>query len=200
MAKKIGNWRRKSCLTHPISIEQYYYALSEFEDRGDCRMAVICGLLFRCVRVYDVLNSITIEDCYGEDGSVKEKIRFIEHKTKKIRYLPLQGDRFLTALKKHYSSIQHFSRNSNLFYTQKTGKKLQPSGVRMLLRQFVGKRGIQDLSCHSLRKTGARYMFDCGVRLEMIKEVLNHAHCRITERYIDITPVDIEQSMVCLAI
>ena len=200
MAKKIGNWRRKSCLTHPISIDQYNYALSEYEDRQDYRMAVVCGLLFRCVRVYDVLNTITVEDCYNEDGSIKDKIRFIEHKTKKVRYLPLQGEKLITALQTYYPSIQHLPRSANLFYTQKTGKKLQPSGVRMLLRQFVGKRGIQALSCHSLRKTGARYMFDCGVRLEMIKDVLNHANCRITERYIDITPVDIEQSMTCLAI
>jgi integrase/recombinase XerD len=200
MAKKIGTWEKKSCLTHLISIDQYHYVLSEFLDRQDFRMVVVCGLLFHCIRVFDILNTIIIADIYNEDGSLKNKVRLIEIKTKKLRFVPIQGDSLINALKALYLLIQHLSRTNGLFYKLKTGKRLQPSGVRMLLRQFVGKRRIKDLSCHSLRKTGARFMFDNGIRLEMIKEVLNHANCRITERYIDITPVDIEHSMVCFAI
>lgn len=43
-------------------------------------------------------------------------------------------------------------------------------------------------------------MFENGVRIEHICDVLNHHSTRVTEIYIDITPRDIEESMSCLAI
>jgi|GEM_PF-4384323 len=43
-------------------------------------------------------------------------------------------------------------------------------------------------------------MFDNNVRIENISTVLNHHSTKITEKYICITPGDIEKSMACLEI
>jgi integrase len=87
-----------------------------------------------------------------------------------------------------------------MFYTRKTGEALRDSGVKKLLRYFIGKRGINQCSPHSFRKGGARFMFDNNVRIENISTVLNHHSTKITEKYICITPGDIEKSMACLEI
>ena len=46
-------------------------------------MLVICHSLFRCVRIGDVLHTITIQDVYEPDGTLKGRIVFVEEKKKR---------------------------------------------------------------------------------------------------------------------
>jgi integrase len=196
-AKHRGPGSRK---TIPLTRDQVEFILDEFHDRGDPRMEIICHLLFRCVRIGDVLRTLRIDDVYGRKGSLKDKIQFTEEKTGKLRTIAIKGEKFTRALASHWPAVARLPRSGPLFYTRKTGRPLGDSGVKRLLLRFVGKRGIDQCSPHSFRKAGARYMYESGVRIENICDVLNHHSTRITEIYIDITPADIEKSMRCLEI
>ena len=137
---------------------------------------------------------------YYRSGKLREKIEYSEEKTGKLRIIAVRGERFTAALRQYWKTVKTYESTSPLFYTGKTGKPLKDSGVKFLLRSFIGKRGIRQCSPHSFRKGGARHMYENGVRIEAISNVLNHHTTRTTEIYIDITPKDIEESMRCLEI
>ena len=106
----------------------------------------------------------------------------------------------MQALSKYAPQVSRYPINSPLFYAARTGTTLKDSGVKKLLRAFIGKRNIKQCSPHSFRKGGARYMYESGVRIDAISNVLNHHLTRTTEIYINITPADIAESMKCLEI
>lgn len=137
-----------------------------------------------------------------KSGTIKDKLQYTEGKTKKLRTIPLKGEMFYSALEKYWLIIKEnkYRYNSTMFYMEKRRKPLNDSGVKFILREFINKRNITQCSPHSFRKGGARYMFENGVRIEYICDVLNHHSTRTTEIYINITPRDIENAMKCLEI
>ena len=50
----------------------------------------------------------------------------------------------------------------------------------------------------SFRKYGARWMFDNGVDIEVISQVLNHSTVKETRTYLDIKTKDVERAMKIL--
>ena len=200
MRKNLKFKPKGSNTTTPISREQFEYILNDFHDRKDTRMEIVCHLMFKAIRVGDVLKTIKIQDVYESNGTVKDKIQFHEEKTGKLRTVPIKGEKFITALNAYYTTLKPISTNQPMFYTRKTGEVIRDSGVKKLLRYFIGKRGITQCRPHSFRKGGARFMFENNVRIENISHVLNHHSTKVTETYICITPVDIEKSMACLEI
>lgn len=183
-----------------ITIKQFEYILDEFEDKKDYRMCVLSHLLFRCVRIGDALNTIVKDDIYLKRGKLLDALTYIEEKTDKMRKIDIKGDRFIRALGKYYKEIPFIKGSENIFNNIRLRTKISQQGIRYIYTQFIGKRGISQLSPHSFRRGGARYMFDNGIRIEYISDVLNHHNTRITEIYIGITPEDIAQAMECLHI
>lgn len=187
--------------TSPLSKEQVEFILSEFLDKKDNRMVIVVSLLFRCIRIGDVTRTIKIQDIYEKNGSIKPNLKYREEKTGKERLIDLSGDILLKALQEYYPQIKDKCRDSVLFYQDKRpAHPLRDSGVKYLLRKFNGRRGISQCSPHSFRKGGARTMYLNGARIENIRHVLNHSSNRTTEIYMGITPEDVSESMVCLAI
>jgi site-specific recombinase XerD len=200
--------------TTPLSYEQFLYVVDEFGDRGDFRMAVLCHLMFRCIRISDCLRSIKICDIFEKDGKLKESFGFYEIKTKrknkegikkanpvKKRFIKIAGEKFVSILQKFWENdLKKRDYEGNLFYNKKLRKPLNDGGVKRLLIEFVGKRGISQCSPHSFRKGGARYMYLRGTPIEVICSILQHSSVRITFIYIDIIPADELEGMKPLEI
>jgi site-specific recombinase XerD len=200
--------------TTPLSYEQFLYIADEFEDKGDFRMAVLCHLMFRCIRISDCLRSIKICDIFEKDGRLKESFGFYEIKAKrrnsegikkanpvKKRFIKIAGEKFISSLQKFWESdLKRRDYNGILFYSQRKRNPLGDSGVKVLLREFVGRRGIVQCSPHSFRKGGARYMYLKGTPIEVICSILQHSSVRITFIYIDIIPADELEGMKPLEI
>ena len=199
MKKRAKKRATGSKRTRPITREQVDYVLQEFHDRNDTRMEIVIHLLFRVIRIGDVLRTLKKHHIYDAKNRIRDTLEFVEEKTGKKRSLPLKGESFVRALMDYTPQISSLDANDPLFFG-KIGTPLTDSGVKFLLSQFVGKRGIEQLSPHSLRKAGSRYMYENGARIESISAVLNQHSSRTTERYICITPKDIEESMKCLEI
>lgn len=196
--------------TAPLSKEQIDFLLQEFGDRGDWRMQIIIHFIFRIIRIGDIVWSchqdkkkkaptLTIGHVYNSDGTIKEKMEFREEKTNKLRIVPLKGESLLNALSKHWESLKTLKMDAPLFYGNR-GEPLTDSGVKFILQQFKGRRGISQVSPTTIRKTGCRYLYDQNCRIEAIANVCNHHSTRVTETYISITPHDIASTMELLAI
>jgi site-specific recombinase XerD len=200
--------------TTPLSFEQFLYVAEEFEDKKDYRMAVLCHLMFRCIRISDCLRSIRVCDIFEKDGKLKESFGFYEIKAKrkdkdgvkkanpvKKRLIKIAGEKFIFALKKFWESdLKKRNYNGVLFYSNRLRLPLNDAGVKFLLREFVGRRGIEQCSPHSFRKGGARYMYLKGTPIEVICSILQHSSVRITFIYIDIIPADELEGMKPLEI
>ncbi len=149
--------------TTRITQEQFIYMLDELQDKNDFRMIALISLLYRCVRIGDAIETLTIADLYEEDGTIKSEIHYKEQKTHKERILNISGSRFIEALREYYPTLCNKQRERKLFYQQKNKSvPLSASGVKSILAKFVGKRGIEQCSPHSLRKGEARAMHDNG--------------------------------------
>lgn len=187
----------------PLTFKQFLYILDEYKDKGDTRMEVLCHLMYRCVRISDCLNTLTISDLYKKDGSLKKTISFYEmkpHRTMKDgrkriradkkRFIEIVGVRFTNALNRYWREIEDRDYNGTLFYSSRKNKPLQDSGVRRLLSEFIGHRKIEQCSPHSFRKGGARKMFEEGTSIELISKLLQHSSVKVTFVYIGISPED----------
>lgn len=194
--------------TSALSFDQVNYIVRRLEEKKDIRTAIICLIMFQCVRINDVLQSITLKDVYKENGEVRDEIHFTEMKTKKQKAVVCpQGSnlhRLLTEYRAEIGKIRArggvVKLDSVLFYNTKMCTPLRDSGVKEILRLFVGQWGIEQCSPHSFRKAGAKYLHvEKGVSIEIIREILNHSSSKITLRYLDIKSVEVRKSMKDLA-
>lgn len=191
--------------TKPLKMEQLTHILNGMEKSGDCNYYAITLLLMKATRVGDLLNTITIEDVYTESGELRENLEYNEGKTGKKRIIPIKGERLVNALNSVYQNIKHRKRTDHLFYSRKAKGKYVNSTISNLavnqnLQKFVGQCGIEEVSTHAIRKTASRHLFDSGVPIETISELLNHSDCKISFRYIGINSTDISKALSFLEI
>lgn len=177
----------------PLNIYQFLYIIEELEGQKDYRLAVLCHLLFRLVKIRDCLETIKISDVYNTDGSLKQKLIYFEYSHRedvepKERMVSIAGEHFLLSLEEYWPKIVHKPFNGPLFYLTKRSTPLKGHDVRYLLKQFIGKRDIQQCTMQSFRKGGARYAYENGSRIEILSNVLGHQSIRYTFVYIDIMP------------
>jgi len=185
---------------NPMTLDQAIYVMDEFHDRKDFRMEVLCHLLLRCVRIGDCLKVIKIRSLYHANGSPRDRLLYRESKTGKDRNIPIEGSRFKAALAAYWPEAKSGYQSGPAFLNRARKSGLQSGGVKFLLAQFIGHRGIEQCSPYSFRKTGARTMWKNGSSIESVSHVLNHHSTRVTETYIQITPKDVEDAMKCLAV
>ncbi|MFC1585030.1 tyrosine-type recombinase/integrase [Fibrobacterota bacterium] len=182
--------------------DQFEYIVQEFEDRGDYRMVLVCLLMAKCIRIGDILKTIRKKDAFTPKGQIRPRMRFKEEKTCKERIIVLvgkkTGTKLITALKAYQGEIKQVPRDEEMFYGRKTGEPLRDKGVKFLLSKFVGHRNIEQCSPHSFRKYGAKFMYQNGVDIEVISQILNHQSVRETRTYLDIKPQEVENAMEIL--
>lgn len=177
--------------------EKFQLVVEDLVKEKDNRLAVVCHLLFRCVRVGDAIKTLKISDLFNKDGSPRRSLDYVEEKTGKNRIIPMTGEHFKECLVNYYPLIQTKRRDAPLFYNRKHNQPITPRGIQERLMLYVGRFGLEQLSPHSFRKGGARHMWESGARIETVRDMLNHHSTKETERYICITAEDVAAGMVC---
>jgi len=136
------------------------------------------------LRIGDLL-SLLVSDVTDDERNVLEVICLKEHKTGKIKRLPINK-----ALKKALSSylIEHPDRNRNapLFISRKGGTLSRSQAWRVL--KAAGKAvGLSNIGTHSLRKTFGYHAYrKSGNDLGLVQKLLNHSVSKITLKYIGV--------------
>ena len=106
-------------------------------------------------------------------------------KGNKERLIPIP-DRTKQLMKKYYANIRPLwqKKSTNLFFINKSGKKIYSEYVEKMLKENVNKAGIKKtITPHKLRHSYATHLLEGGADLRVIQELLGHSDISTTEIY-----------------
>lgn len=139
---------------------------------------------FTLLRISDI-RKLTYADILEHDI-----LTMVEQKTGKHREIALNSD-YKKLVEDCYGKLDVKGINRHIF-TNKMGGVICVQRINDLLKEIKAKYNlhIQHFSSHSLRKTGARRIYDMSEDREYalikLSQVLNHSNCSITRRYLGI--------------
>jgi integrase/recombinase XerD len=112
---------------------------------------------------------------------IEENILRVIGKGDKEREIPL-NEACLRSIN-NYLKVRPKSRSDALFLTEEKSR-ISIARVRAIVKNFLTKIGLPDMSPHKLRATAATLMFNEGnIDVYTIKEILGHESITTTERY-----------------
>jgi len=142
------------------------------------------------LRISDLL-SLKFEDVQGTNINMREA------KTGKVKQFPI-NDAARAIIEKRQRE------NSGDVYLFQSKSNRVKSSAKPVTREAVSRAfkaaGLEvcgdskNVGTHSARKTRARAMYDAGESLAVVSKMLNHSDTRITERYLDITADEVNQT------
>ena len=155
-----------------------------FQKEQNYQMALLIEFGFRTLLRYSDISRFTWENVLNKDELVLN-----EKKTGKKRSIKI-GNVLKVILLEYYELLGHPNLDCTIFnYSLRHTNRLLQLGSR-----FVGIRKKQ-VSTHSLRKSGARFLYDENNRSEdvflKISMILNHSSTQVSRRYLGITKEEI---------
>jgi integrase len=155
-----------------------------FQKEQNYQMALLIEFGFRTLLRYSDISRFTWENVLNKDELVLN-----EKKTGKRRSIKV-GAVLKGLLVEYFELMQQPELQSTIFnYSLRHTNRLLQFGSR-----FVGIRKKQ-VSTHSLRKSGARFLYDENNRSEdvflKISMILNHSSTQVSRRYLGITKEEI---------
>ena len=166
---------------------------------GNYKMSLLIALgCFTGLRISDIL-SLRWNQVLDTD-----EFTIIEHKTKKKRTI-----RVNLQLKKHirdcYEHIQPVGINAPILISQK-GTVFSIQRINEVLKEIKRKYRLQigNFSCHSLRKTFGRQVYNMNndnseLALVKLMELFNHSSVSITKRYLGLRQEELLNTYDCLS-
>ena len=136
------------------------------------------------LRIGDLL-SLSISDVTDENGKVLDVICLKEHKTGKLKQMPV-NESVKIALSSYLATYPNRKRSAPLFFSQKCGALSRSQAWRTL--RAAGKSvGLQNIGTHSLRKTFGYHVYNkSGGDIGLVQKLLNHSISKNTLQYIGI--------------
>lgn len=133
------------------------------------------------------LISIKLDELYTERGLLIVN----QGKGKKDRVVPI-GRRALGWIKRYLDEARPIlarrKKREHLFLSR-TGEALSPTGVSILVREYLTKAGINVRgACHMFRHSMATAMLENGTDIRYIQEMLGHADLKTTQIYTHVNP------------
>ena len=151
-----------------------------FQKEQNYQMALLIEFGFRTLLRYSDISRFTWENVLNKDELVLN-----EKKTGKKRNIKI-GAVLKALLLEYYELLGHPNFDCTIFnYSLRHTNRLLQFGSR-----FIGIRKKR-VSTHSLRKSGARFLYDENHRSEdmflKISMILNHSSTQVSRRYLGIT-------------
>lgn len=141
------------------------------------------------LRISDLLN-LKVNDVIDEDGTIRDRIKLREIKTKKTKTFPFSA-KVKDALGMYIVS-EHPT--DALFPSRKGGKAITRQQAHTILSEAAKKIDIKGhISTHSMRKTFAYNAWINEVPITKISEILNHSSEKITRRYLGLTQDSLDE-------
>ena len=166
---------------------------------GNYKMSLLIALgCFTGLRISDILSLRWNQILDADEFTI------IEHKTKKKRTI-----RVNLQLKKHirdcYEHIQPVGINTPILISQK-GTVFSIQRINGVLKEIKKKYRLQigNFSCHSLRKTFGRQVYNMNgnnseLALVKLMELFNHSSVSITKRYLGLRQEELLNTYDCLS-
>lgn len=165
-------------------LKQYFLERDEIRNYA----LVVVGMNLP-LRISDLL-SIKWGQVYNIDKShFFQHIVLTEKKTKKKNMLPLNQN-IQAALDLLRKQTKDITNNTYLFHTESSEKPLSRISAYIIIHNAAEAIGLQNIGCHSLRKTFGYHAWKNGVHLALIMSIYNHSSIHVTKRYLGIEQDD----------
>ena len=152
--------------------------------RKDRDKALVCFMLSTGARISEVC-ALNIEDvdfqnleCTVLGKGNKERTVFIDEVT--------------AMLLKNYLSTRAAKGSDPLF--NGTRGRLEPNGVRMMLKDLQKKTGVENVHPHRFRRTLATRLINHGMPIQEVAMILGHESIETTMEYVYIDKVNVKNS------
>lgn len=130
-----------------------------------------------------------------------EQLTLVEKKTSKVRTIPINRQ---LHIRDCYDAIHPIGPNSHILMSQKH-TVFSVQRINIILKEIKKKYRlkIRHFSCHSLRKTFGRQVYNMSgenAELALVKlmEIFNHSSVAITKRYLGLRQEEILEAYECL--
>jgi len=156
------------------------------------------ALLFKtgintCLRIGDLLQLRYI-DIYTPNGEFRKYVHLKEQKRKKQRKIRI--NRPLRQEIRAYTDKYSIVGKDFLFMSFKEPTRAYSRKTAWaILKRCSMELGIENFGTHSLRKTGAYFMYESsGHNIVLVQQVLGHNSPQVTLRYIGITQLSLDKA------
>ena len=133
------------------------------------------------------------------DLDFKDKVLFIRKgKGRKQRVVPI-GKTAMQYVREYLEKIRpsHARKHAGerTLFLKNTGQPLEPSNIRIALREYRGKAGIKKpVSPHTFRRTCATHLIQQGADIRYVQELLGHSRLNSTQLYTKVIPVEVKKT------
>ncbi len=184
-------------LPHYLTFQQSFKLLSTIDGRFKARNLAIITLFLNC--------GIRLSELVGLNySSISERHLKVFGKGNKERVLYL-NDACMAALNTYYEERAAYTftiyEPDALFVSQK-GNRISQRMVQTMVRDFMNRCGIdtREYSVHKLRHTAATLMYQSGVDIRALQEILGHENLGTTQIYTHVRNSQLEASMRAISI
>ncbi len=179
-------------LPHYLTFQQSYELLNTIDGRFKARNLAIITIFLNC--------GIRLSELVGlNDTNISDRELRVRGKGNKERILYL-NDACLSALDAYLEERKTYTfkivEPEALFVSQK-GNRISQRMVQTMVKDFMKQCGIdtQVYSVHKLRHTAATLMYQNGVDVRVLQEILGHSNLGTTQIYTHIKNSQIVESM-----
>jgi integrase/recombinase XerC len=116
-----------------------------------------------------------------EDIDFQSGLARIRGKGRKERIIPI-GSKAIEAIKKYLETRSMEVRGQSLFINR-SGKRLTARSISRIVKRYLGRIGMPEVSPHGLRHSFATHLLEDGADLRAIQELLGHSSIATTQRY-----------------
>lgn len=138
-------------------------------------------------------RAATIRNIQNRDVSLAERQVIFRHtKNGKIQVIPLCS-RMVNILRGYMAT--RGGEESDYLFCDECGEMLSENALRLAIKRYNRRRGVQKTSLHLFRHTFARkYLVDCGGNAFTLQKLLGHSTLQMTKHYCAIYDADIAKS------
>ena len=172
---------------HHLTVEQTRRLLAQPDrsTRRGRRDATLLAVLYDTGARVSELADLTVRDIRLEPPALVA----LTGKGRKTRHVPLTGNT-VTLLRAYLAEhgLDRAGRDDHPVFFNQHGGKLSRGGIAWLLGKYQTQTGDPtlldtDLSPHTLRHSKAMHLYDAGVPLPYIRDILGHVELSTTEIY-----------------
>lgn len=163
-------------------------SIKKYGNKNKERDYAIAVLFLNCGLRLSELVGINFNDI-GGDRSLR-----ILGKGNKERVLYL-NDSCIEALEE-YKKVRGESKDKNAVFLSRNKTRISAKTVQFLMKKYFKLAGLshKKLSTHKLRHTAATLMYNNGVDIRVLKDILGHKSISLTQIYTHTTPESIKQA------
>ena len=184
-------------LPYYLTFKESFNLLNSIDGRFKCRNLAIITLFLNCGMRLSELVGLNFT-------SISERHIKVLGKGNKERVLYL-NDACITALEAYYyerKTYQFKIQEPEALFVSQKGNRISQRMVQTMVHDFMKRCGIDTnvYSVHKLRHTAASLMYQSGVDVRALQEILGHSNLGTTQIYTHLKDSQIDHAMSSISI